>query len=89
MYSSLPGYEFAMKYKYELYTFAGDHHQAHYQKDNIQLEVKIDGDRLLARLYTYVKLVRCEIGWFSLPNRNFRIFEIQIRNILNATGEQE
>lgn len=83
----LPGYTFAIQRHYTLYAFAGDHHQAHYQKDAIQLEVKIDGDKLLARMYTYINLVKCEIDWFSLPNKNFGVFEMQIRNILNGMGD--
>lgn len=83
---NLPGKEFAEAEGYTLHSYSGNSNSATYTKSypngTIYLTCYVDN---LARLEKVIGMVRCVVDTFSIPNKNFELFEAQLNNIVDET----
>lgn len=83
--SDYPGYEFAQEHGYALQSHAGRsdggaiNRAMYINGDAIYLDVWRDGRAELSKV---LGMVKCKIEGFSVPNKNFHIFESQLRAIV-------
>lgn len=73
--NELPGKDFASSNGYELHHYSGNGNSASYIKNELHLTCYIDGT---AELEKILGMVSCKIARFSIPNKNFKIFENQL-----------
>jgi len=79
--NKLPGYAEAKRLGYELYAICGQGLGAWYVKDGLTLKVSYNGTATLMGMYKLIQLTTAEI---SFPHRNFKIFEGQLRQLLDG-----
>lgn len=76
------GETFAKENGYALHSYSGTRNnmsKANYMKDDLCLTVLTNGEGELTKI---LGMVQCKIGPFSIPNKNFRMFERQLNNIV-------
>lgn len=80
----LPGYEFAKENGYSLYSNSGSRNIATYTKDTETGTLFLDIERSMQRckLSKLFGFVECHVGEFSLPNKNFPVFERMLIRII-------
>lgn len=81
---NLPGREEAEKLGYTMYAFGADRDWASYWKDGLFLTCRGD----TAELSAIRGLVEIKVHRFQFPNKNFRIFENAISDVLGGFHEQ-
>jgi hypothetical protein len=85
---NLPGEEFAKEHGYTLWSHDSVQKNADYVKSidptlPVHLSINSAGEGTLTRV---VGMAICKIGPFSIPNKNFHIFEKQIHEV-QAIGQ--
>ena len=76
------GETFAKENGYVLHSYSGTRNnmgRANYMKGELCLTVLPNGE---AELTQILGLVQCKIGPFSIPNKNFKMFEKQLFNVI-------
>jgi len=87
-----PGYEFAHEHGYTLQSHSGRSgdgtvpHATYISGDAIYLDVWWDGRAELTKI---LGLVVCKVQNFAIPNKNFHIFEKQLRAVVQLDWRAE
>lgn len=79
---NLPGYDAAEALGYSLCSYSSNKESAIYTKGKLQLTIDKEGKTKLQAVY---KMIILHIGWFTLPNKNFKLFENQMLQLLEGT----